>query len=123
MKSIAILAAFGLLPFSDVLADSQSWAQCSCSVWTPSGGWGYDWQLTYNACINNYDGAIAKYDHTLGRCTGTAGNTIDGARWFGDCQIQASDGYFPVTYGFIDMTQPVMTEEADNVRGYCTNSS
>ncbi|RKK06422.1 hypothetical protein BFJ66_g17856 [Fusarium oxysporum f. sp. cepae] len=73
----------------------------------------YDWQLTYQTCINNFAPQVARYDHGSGRvryplisetkltyfvqCV--AINTdvgIDGEKWWKDCKTQAQDGWYDV---------------------------
>jgi hypothetical protein len=51
MKITAIIATVGFLLFSGVNADLHT--QCNCGWWSQNQRT-YDWQLTYNTCVNNF---------------------------------------------------------------------
>lgn len=53
--STILFAALGAFFAPGVAADPHY--ECSCSTWN-GRGWTYDWQLTFNACKNNYEGEV-----------------------------------------------------------------
>ncbi|KAG4277671.1 hypothetical protein FPRO04_14067 [Fusarium proliferatum] len=81
----------------------------------------YDWQLTYQTCINNFAPQVARYDHGSGRCV--AINTdvgIDGKKWWDDCKTQARDGWYdvdPKTNNIVINHNPYTSTLAEG-RGY-----
>lgn len=117
MKIIAMFVGLLVLPLSGVLADPHT--QCSCSKRRAGGDWEYDWELTFNTCVHNFDPSIAKYDHGNGRCTTTEHHRIDGDRWEGDCKAQANSGWYPVNGDSIDTTQPIQYWDEYLVKGFC----
>ncbi|EXK23207.1 hypothetical protein FOMG_20013 [Fusarium oxysporum f. sp. melonis 26406] len=57
-----------LMPFLlPVMASDHK--QCDCQV-NNGKGWEYDWQLTFNACVDNYS-RTAEYDTGAGRVSTT----------------------------------------------------
>lgn len=59
--STILFAAIGAFFAPGVAADPHY--ECSCSTWN-GRGWTYDWQLTFNACKNNYEGEVRIYSET-----------------------------------------------------------
>ncbi|KAF5026923.1 hypothetical protein F66182_953 [Fusarium sp. NRRL 66182] len=109
----AVLAALSPLVFPGVAADRKR--ECSCESLT-NGRWGYDWQLTFNACSNSYSGE-ANYNHGLGRCKWFGGKRVDSKNWNADCEVAARNGYYPITDNAIDTTEPKITGRSG--RGSC----
>ncbi|KAK1656780.1 hypothetical protein BDP55DRAFT_739151 [Colletotrichum godetiae] len=111
--STIIVAALGAFFAPGVAADPHY--ECSCSTWN-GRGWTYDWQLTFNACKNNYEGE-ANYNHGQGRCKWFSHKRVDGDDWNHVCEAQARDGYYPVANDVIDSTQTKITGKSGH--GFC----
>ncbi|KAH7461838.1 hypothetical protein FOMA001_g18921 [Fusarium oxysporum f. sp. matthiolae] len=107
------LAALSSVAVPGVLADEHY--ECSCSTWD-GFAWVYNWQLTFNACVNNYSGE-ANYNHGLGRCKWFSHKRVQGGDWNKVCQQQASEGYYPVVNNAIDTTQEIVQNKKGH--GFC----
>ncbi|KAF5640425.1 hypothetical protein F52700_3575 [Fusarium sp. NRRL 52700] len=92
-----------ILPFLlPVMASDHK--QCDCQI-NNGNGWEIDWQLTFNACVDNY-AETAEYDNGAGRCIANPGTRLDGDRWYRNCKNLAQKGWYPVINGAVDTTQP-----------------
>ncbi|EXK76241.1 hypothetical protein FOQG_19011 [Fusarium oxysporum f. sp. raphani 54005] len=78
--------------------------QCICNVYDGKS-WKGDWQLTFNACTNNYP-KTTEYDGGAARCIAMPHVRLDGDRWHDNCKDLAKGGYYPVVNGAIDTTKP-----------------
>ncbi|KAF4976152.1 hypothetical protein FZEAL_7171 [Fusarium zealandicum] len=107
------LATLGSVSLPGVMAKPRR--ECSCSFWNGSY-WEYDWQLTANTCLNNYN-SEANYNNGLGRCKWLGGKRVEGAEWNANCEKQATNGYFPMTNNAIDTTRPKI--EGRTGKGFC----
>ncbi|KAF5962951.1 hypothetical protein FBULB1_13694 [Fusarium bulbicola] len=92
-----------VLPFLlPVMASDHK--QCDCQI-NNGNGWQGDWQLTFNACFNNYQ-ATAEYDYGAKRCIANPRTRLDGDRFYNNCRTLAQEGWYPVVNNAIDTTQP-----------------
>jgi len=49
----------------------------------------------------------------------TSNNNVDGQRWETNCQQQGLDGWFGITYNYIDFNKGPFTATPPNVHGDC----
>ncbi|KAK0103729.1 hypothetical protein ONS95_005735 [Cadophora gregata] len=104
-----------VLLLSSSMVEARFHTQCSCDSGV-NNSLTFDWQLTFNACVNNYSGE-ASYNPAEGRCHWFKGHHVQGDDWNAVCIQQAIDGYYPVTNGLVDTTRPKITGRTGH--GYC----
>ncbi|KAJ4317093.1 hypothetical protein N0V84_007546 [Fusarium piperis] len=80
--------------------------QCDCQI-NNGNGWKYDWQLTFNVCVDSYS-ETAEYDHGAGRCISLPTVSLDGDRFYKNCKNLAEKGWYPVVDGAIDTSKPLI---------------
>ncbi|KAK0103730.1 hypothetical protein ONS95_005736 [Cadophora gregata] len=101
MKPSSILYHWAVISFATIPGvTAAKHKECSCDVWD-GYNWVYDWELTFNTCVNNYSGE-ANYNHGLGRCKWYSGLRVEGDVWTQSCSAQASQGYYHVTNDALD---------------------
>ncbi|EUC37857.1 hypothetical protein COCCADRAFT_32958 [Bipolaris zeicola 26-R-13] len=98
-------AVLALLPSVQAEIPSGNWMQLDCYVGyvykdgqllDTNHNLHYDWQLTAQACNNNYASSVAKYSIGRGRCIAYTSDGLNGADWWENCKKQAQNGWYDV---------------------------